>query len=242
MTQDTDQYQGLPLRYSEISHSINLACARYHREREDVNLLTVSKGHSADAIKQLYALGQRQFGESYLNESQDKQQQLSSLDICWHFIGRIQSNKTANIARDFAWVHSVDRLKIAKRLNDQRPSEKPALNIFLQVNIDEETSKAGIKREELFELAHAIIELPKIKLRGLMALPQRHEDFDRQRQSFARLRELQEQTRDNLTIDKTDTLCLDCLSMGMSNDFEAAIAEQSTHLRIGSALFGPRNT
>ncbi|MBL1432429.1 MAG: YggS family pyridoxal phosphate-dependent enzyme [Gammaproteobacteria bacterium] len=225
----------LNIRYTEINQRINDACKHYERNPDNICLLAVSKGQHYSAIKQLYALGQRQFGESYLNETLEKQSQLAKLNIEWHYIGRIQSNKTADIAQHFAWVHSVDRLKIANRLNDQRDNDAPALNICLQVNINQENSKGGVNESDAVALAKEITQLPNLRLRGLMALPQRESDISKQREHFACLRHL----RDEIN---AHGLQLDTLSMGMSNDFTAAIAEHSTHLRIGSALFGPRQT
>jgi len=220
-------------RYTEITQGIEAACLRYQRNPNELCLLAVSKGHDHCAIEQLYSLGQQQFAESYLNEALEKQSQLTALNIEWHYIGHIQSNKTADIANHFSWVHSVDRLKIAQRLNTQRDDKLAPLNICLQINVNQEDSKGGVSEDEALALAQQIAELPKLQLRGLMALPQRANTFDQQRQAFARLRRLYEQLQ-------AAGLLLDTLSMGMSNDFEAAIAEHSTHLRIGNALFGPR--
>lgn len=220
-------------RYATILKKINDACLRHQRDPDDVGLLAVSKGHPYSAIKQLYVLGQRQFGESYINEALDKQNELNELDIEWHYIGSIQSNKTTLIAQHFSWVHSIDRLKIAQRLSDQRDSGLPPLNIFLQVNLNLEQSKSGVSPSDAHELAKKISQLPQLRLRGLMALPQRETDFSAQRENFSRLSQLQNEII-------ASGVELDCLSMGMSNDFSAAIAEHSTHLRIGSALFGQR--
>ncbi len=225
--------KSLSERYAQLCQSINAACLRHGRDPSAVCLLAVSKGHDHDAIEQLYALGQKRFAESYLNEALKKQQQLAALDIEWHYIGRIQSNKTVAIANDFSWVHSVDRLKIAQRLNQQRQDKLPPLNICIQININDEASKGGISADDSLSLAQQISLLPKLRLRGLMVLPQRTIDFGQQRQAFSRLRQL----RDFIN---TKGLHLDTLSMGMSGDYEAAIAEQSTKLRIGSVLFGPR--
>ena len=230
---DLKQYANLKTRYADIKQRIDKACTAYQRDHHGICLLAVSKGHGSAAIEQLFSLGQRHFAESYLNEALDKQRQLQHLNIDWHYVGRIQSNKTADIARCFSWVHSVDRAKIARRLDAQRPTGLAPLNICLQVNIDQEGSKGGINESEALALAEELSALPKLRLRGLMALPQRSTNFDQQRQAFARLRRLKERLYQN-------GIALDSLSMGMSNDFEAAIAEQATHLRIGSALFGPR--
>jgi pyridoxal phosphate enzyme (YggS family) len=191
----------------------------------------VSKTKPAAAIRQAFAAGVRDFGENYLQEALEKQLELGDLPLIWHFIGPIQSNKTKAIAEHFAWVHSVDRLKIAQRLSDQRPAHLPALNICLQVNVSGEASKSGCNPDELPALAQAVTQLPNLRLRGLMTIPEPTDDVARQHAAFARLRELQ----DGLGLD------LDTLSMGMSHDLEAAIAEGATWVRIGTALFGARD-
>ena len=178
--------------------------------------------------------GQRCFGESYLQEAIAKIDQLGEAEIEWHFIGRIQSNKTRPIAERFDWVHSVDKLKYAQRLNDQRPDSMPPLNICLQINIDNEESKGGIAPEQADDIIRQISALPRIRLRGLMTLPSPTHHIDEQRLPFRRLREL----RDRLA---TDELPLETLSIGMSDDMSAAIAEGSTMVRVGTAIFGPRN-
>ncbi len=218
-------------RYRSILNRISLA--KEHYGNPSAQLIAVSKGHTSEHIRSLYRLGQRQFAESYINEATEKQLDLTHLDIEWHFIGRIQSNKTAYIANHFDWVHSIDKFKIAQRLNNQRPDSAPPLNIFLQINIDHEKSKGGILPESAFQLASQITTLPKLKLRGLMAIPHARDQFEKQRTSFSNLFAMQNNS-------EFSQLDLDCLSMGMSNDFEAAIAENATHLRIGSALFGNR--
>lgn len=210
---------------------IREAAQASNRDPSAIGLLAVSKTQPADAIRAAFAAGQRDFGENYLQEALDKQQQLSDLPLAWHFIGPIQSNKTRPIAEHFSWVHSVDRLKIAQRLSEQRPDNLPPLNICLQVNISGEDSKSGCQPHELQDLALAVSALPRLRLRGLMAIPQASEDPARQRAVLASLRELQQ----NLQLD------LDTLSMGMSADLEAAVAEGSTWLRIGTAIFGARD-
>ncbi len=201
------------------------------REPATVGLLAVSKTQPAAAIRDAFAAGLRDFGENYLQEALDKQAELSELPLTWHFIGPIQSNKTKSIAEHFDWVHSVDRLKIAQRLSDQRPAELSPLNICLQVNVSGEASKSGCAPEELLQLAQAVAAMPQLRLRGLMCIPAPSEDPAEQRAAFARLRAL----RDELP------LPLDTLSMGMSQDLEAAIAEGATWVRIGTALFGARD-
>ncbi|MCP5125259.1 MAG: YggS family pyridoxal phosphate-dependent enzyme [Gammaproteobacteria bacterium] len=221
-------------RQQTVLTRIRDAERRFQRPVDSVQLLAASKTQPATAIAALAAIGQRRFGENYLQEALDKMAGLKALDLEWHFIGPIQTNKTRGIAEHFAWVHSVDRLKIAERLNAQRPDELPPLNICLEVNLDQEPSKHGLDPSAVAEAARTIAALPRLRLRGLMAIPAPASDFDRQRQPFARLREL----RDRLNAD--DGLALDTLSMGMSDDLEAAIAEGATLVRVGAALFGPR--
>ena len=197
-------------------------------------LLAVSKYHSSSLIAELYQLGQVAFAESYLQEALSKQQELAGLAIEWHFIGPIQSNKTKQIAQHFTWVHSVDRLKVAERLNKACADSGRRLNICLQVNISREASKSGCLPEELPALAIAVQSLPYLQLRGLMAIPNPTEDIAEQRANFAKVAALQAQL--NQILDDP----LDTLSMGMSNDLEAAVAEGATYVRIGTALFGAR--
>jgi pyridoxal phosphate enzyme (YggS family) len=205
----------------------------------DITLLAVSKGQTADAIQSAYELGQRHFGENYLQEALEKQQQLSELpDICWHFIGPIQSNKTRNIAKNFDWVHTVDRIKVAERLNTARSGHLSPLNVCLQVNIDEEESKSGISTNELEELAHTVTKLPNLTLRGLMAIPQKDQPEEKQRASFASVARLLSKLKNN----SPQLATLDTLSMGMSADLEVAIAEGATIIRVGTAIFGPRGS
>lgn len=220
-------------RLQTVLARIRDAERRFQRPLHSVQLLAASKTHSADAIATLAAAGQRLFGENYLQEALDKMTELSTLDLEWHFIGPIQTNKTRGIAEHFAWVHSVDRLKIAERLNAQRPPDLPPLNICLEVNLDQESSKHGLNENEVTKVAQAVAALPQLQLRGLMAIPAPAHDFANQRVPFARLRQL----RDRLN---AEGLELDTLSMGMSDDLEAAIAEGATLVRVGSALFGPR--
>lgn len=208
-------------------------CTRAERSPESVALLAVSKTRSADEIRAAAATGQTAFGENYLQEALDKIEALSDLSLEWHFIGPIQSNKTRPIAENFHWVHSVDRLKIAERLSNQRPHYATDLNICIQVNISAEAQKAGCSVEELPELARAIAALPKICLRGLMVIPEATEDDQLLRTRFR-------QTAELLASLKPEIPTLDTLSMGMSGDLDAAIAEGSTMVRVGTALFGPR--
>lgn len=216
---------------AKVGVRIREAAQASQRDCAAVGLLAVSKTKPAAAIREAFAAGVQDFGENYLQEALEKQAELSDLALTWHFIGPIQSNKTKPIAEHFAWVHSVDRLKIAQRLSDQRPAHLPALNICLQVNVSGEASKSGCNPDELPELAQAVTQLPNLRLRGLMTIPEPTDDPSEQRAAFARLRELQQSLN----------LELDTLSMGMSHDLEAAIAEGATWVRIGTALFGARD-
>ena len=216
---------------AKVGERIRAAAQASGRDLDHIGLLAVSKTKPAAAVREAYAAGIRDFGENYLQEALEKQAELSELPLIWHFIGPIQSNKTKPIAEHFAWVHSVDRLKIAQRLSEQRPTGLPPLNICLQVNVSAEDSKSGCAPAELAALALAVSQLPNLRLRGLMAIPEPTDDVAAQRAAFARLREL----RDGLP------LPLDTLSMGMSHDLDAAIAEGATWVRIGTALFGARD-
>ncbi|MCW8155469.1 YggS family pyridoxal phosphate-dependent enzyme [Stutzerimonas stutzeri] len=216
---------------AKVAARIREAAQAVNRDPATVGLLAVSKTQPAAAIRDAAGAGVRDFGENYLQEALDKQAELSDLSLVWHFIGPIQSNKTKSIAEHFDWVHSVDRLKIAQRLSDQRPTQLPPLNICLQVNVSGEASKSGCAPEELHPLAQAVVALPNLRLRGLMCIPAPSDDPAEQRAAFARLRAL----RDELP------LTLDTLSMGMSQDLETAIAEGATWVRIGTALFGARD-
>ena len=216
---------------SQVMARIQAGAQAAQRPAESIGLLAVSKTKPAAAVREAYAAGLRDFGENYLQEALAKQQELADLPLCWHFIGPIQSNKTRAIAENFAWVHSVDRLKIAQRLSEQRPAGLPALNICIQVNISGEASKSGCEPADLPALARAIASLPNLTLRGLMAIPEPLEDRAAQDAAFASVRALQAQLQ----------LPLDTLSMGMSHDLEAAIAQGATWVRIGTALFGARD-
>lgn len=217
----------------QIQQNIARAAEKYHRDKNSVQLLAVSKTRPAEMLRQAYQVGQRNFGENYLQEALQKIQALSDLSIVWHFIGAIQSNKTRDIAQHFSWVHSVDRLKIARRLSEQRGDGLAPLNICLEVNISEESSKAGFLLNELDGVIEEVRKLPHIKLRGLMAIPAQADSFEQQRQIFKPLRE-------KLESFNQQGYELDTLSMGMSNDMEAAIAEGATIVRIGTAIFGRR--
>lgn len=221
----------IPDNIAKVHARIREAAQASGRDPQKVQLLAVSKTKPAIALREAFACGQRDFGENYLQEALAKQTELADLPLIWHFIGPIQSNKTKPIAEHFAWVHSVDRLKIAERLSAQRPSDLPPLNVCLQVNVSSEASKSGCRPAELPALARAVAGLPNLRLRGLMAIPEPTEDRAAQHAAFARLRAL----RDDLDLD------LDTLSMGMSHDLEAAIAEGATWVRVGTALFGARD-
>ena len=204
------------------------------RDAAEVRLLAVSKTWPADSVREAAAAGQCAFGENYVQEGAEKVDALAGLGLEWHFIGPLQSNKTRLVANRFAWVHSIDRLKIAERLSAQRDVHLPPLEVCIQVNVSGETSKSGVAPAELPALAHAVAGLPRLRLRGLMAIPEPTSDVAVQRARFAALREL----RDRLN---AGGLALDTLSMGMSDDLEAAIAEGSTMVRVGTAIFGSRS-
>jgi len=219
---------------TQIQQNISQYCQKYHRNPQDVRLLAVSKTKPSEDIRAAFNAGQVCFGENYLQESIDKIHELADLQIEWHFIGAIQSNKTREIAENFSWVHSVDRLKIAHRLSQQRPDSLPPLNICLQVNISNESSKSGFNINDIESAVNEIIKLPNIHLRGLMAIPAKADSFAGQRAIFSEMKILLR----NLHSQHAQ---LDTLSMGMSGDMEAAIAEGSTMIRIGTAIFGARN-
>jgi pyridoxal phosphate enzyme (YggS family) len=203
------------------------------RAPEKVALVAVSKTFPAEHIRQAHAAGHSAFGENHVQEAVQKITQLRPLPIAWHYIGPIQSNKTAAIAEHFQWVHSVERERVARRLNDARREELPPLDVCIQVNVSGEASKSGISPGEIEPLAAAVMQLPRLKLRGLMAIPEPTPDVDLQRRRFAQVRELQERL-------VAGGYALDVLSMGMSDDLEAAIAEGATLVRVGSAIFGKR--
>ncbi len=221
-------------RFDHINQRIQQAFSQCGRSADNpVTLLAVSKRHPLKKILALYDLGQRDFGESYVQEAMEKIAESPHKDIIWHFIGPIQSNKTREIARNFHWVHSVDRLKIARRLSTQHNSSE-ALNICLQVNISDEPQKSGFSKAEIATALAEIISLPQLRVRGLMAIPRPSNDIQQQRAAFAQLRTLMQQLNSQFKLN------MDTLSMGMSGDLEAAIAEGATIIRIGTALFGPR--
>lgn len=226
-------------KLQQLRDRIAAACAAAGRPVQSVTLLAVSKTFGADAVREAVAAGQQVFGENYVQEALDKIAALA--DLCgadgspleWHLIGPLQSNKTRVVAEAFDWVHSVDRLKIAQRLSEQRPAGKPPLQLCLQVNISGEASKSGIEPDEVPALARAVMALPNVRLRGLMSIPEPAADFEAQRLPHRALRGLLNQLN-------ADGLALDTLSMGMSADMEAAIAEGATIVRVGTAIFGGR--
>ncbi len=210
------------------------AARQFGRNPDGISLLAVSKTWPASDVREAALAGQKLFGENYVQEGIDKARSLESLGLEWHFIGPLQSNKTRPVAETFDWVHAVDRLKIAERLSEQRPENLPALQVCIQVNVSGEQTKSGVSLDEAAALAHRVAALPRIRLRGLMAIPEPVEDFAEQRIAFRRLREAFEQLN-------KEGLSLDTLSMGMSHDLEAAIAEGATMVRVGTAIFGERN-
>ena len=225
--------QNLPQRVRNVRNRIERAAASGARNVDCITLLAVSKAQPVELMRAAAALGVRDFGESYLQEALEKMPALRDVELTWHFVGRLQANKTRPIAESFAWVHGVDRLKIAERLAAQRPYYAPPLNLCLQVNVAGEAAKAGVAPADLPALAAAVAALPRVRLRGLMCIPPEEAEAARQRAWFARLRELLQSLNDS-------GARLDTLSMGMSADFEAAILEGATIVRVGTALFGPR--
>ena len=219
---------------TKLLERVRLSAKKYQFGNSDILVLAVSKTRPSEDIRAAFSCGLSHFGENYLQEALQKIQELQELDLTWHFIGPIQSNKTRQIAENFDWVHSVDREKIARRLSDYRPHHLPPLEVCIQVNISGESSKSGVDLAGIPDLARIILELPRLRLRGLMAIPAPGGDPDRQRQDFERLR---------LALESLRSMApeLDTLSMGMSADLEIAIAEGATIVRIGTAIFGPRN-
>ena len=223
----------IPGNLQHVRARIATACQRAGRGVEEVTLLAVSKTFGADAVRAAAAAGQRAFGENYIQEGVEKIAALRDLGLMWHCIGTIQSNKTRLVAEHFDWVHTVDRLKIAERLSAQRPADRPPLNVCIQVNIDGGANKSGVAPGEALALARAVAALPQLKLRGLMSIPEIAPDFEAARAVHAGARALFDQLN-------ADGLGLDTLSMGMSDDLEAAIAAGSTMVRVGTAIFGSR--
>jgi pyridoxal phosphate enzyme (YggS family) len=225
----------IAVKLQQVRERIAAACAAAQRPVQSVTLLAVSKTFGAEAVREAHAAGQSAFGENYVQEALAKVEALADLRnaIEWHLIGPLQSNKTREVAGAFDWVHSIDRLKVAERLSAQRPPGLPPLQVCLQVNVSGEASKSGVAPAGLAALAHAVAALPNLRLRGLMSIPAPAEDFAAQREAHRRLRELFDALRGQ-------GLALDTLSMGMSADLEAAIAEGATMVRVGTAIFGAR--
>ena len=219
----------------EVRRQMAQAAQACRRSADSVHLLAVSKQQSAAAIRAMADAGQRDFGESYVQEALAKMESLRDLDLCWHFIGQLQSNKTRPVAEHFQWVHTLDRDKHASRLNEQRPHYAPPLQVCIQVKLAEEAGKGGVWPEQVPTLAQHIQRLPRLTLRGLMCIPPPSDDYATQLQQFLRMREL-------LTQLNATEMRLDTLSMGMSGDFAAAIAAGATWIRIGTAIFGERQT
>ncbi|MCL2656704.1 MAG: YggS family pyridoxal phosphate-dependent enzyme [Betaproteobacteria bacterium] len=217
-----------------VRERIARACESVGRCATDVALLAVSKTFPAESVRDAHAAGQRAFGENYVQEGCEKVSALADLGLEWHFIGPLQSNKTRLLAQHFAWVHSIERIKIAERLSEQRPPEHAALQVCIQVNVSGEASKSGVAVEEVEALALAVAKLPRLRLRGLMAIPEPTQDHAKLAARFRLLREL----RDGLNL--RHGLQLDTLSMGMSDDLEIAIEEGATIVRVGTAIFGAR--
>lgn len=220
-------------RLAQVKQRIAAIARSCDRDPNAVRLVAVSKTRPATEILEAFQAGQDAFGENYLQDALPKIEALQTYPLEWHFIGRIQSNKTRDIAAHFHWVHTLSSFKHARRLNDQRPAELPPLQACIQVNVSGEASKGGVSPEETLELARQVARLPRLELRGLMTMPPAHSSEAGQREIFGRLRELLEQL-------EGAGLPLDSLSMGMSNDMEAAICEGATMVRIGTAIFGPR--
>ncbi len=225
-----------------VHRDLSAACESASRDTQLVKLLAVSKTFPATHVLAMAEHGQRAFGENYLQEALDKQKTIQrerpDLTLEWHFIGAIQSNKSRPVAEHFDWVHTVDREKIAQRLNDQRPDSLAPLNVCIQVNIDASETKAGCTPDQCADLARSILQMPRLSLRGLMAIPKPATTTEEQRKPFAALRHLRDALRVELAL--SDEQTLDTLSMGMTADMKAAIAEGSTMVRIGTALFGQR--
>jgi PLP dependent protein len=225
--------QNLPLRITEVRERVARAAVAAGRSAQSVTVLAVGKAQPPERLAAAARLGLKDFGESYLQEGLEKIAALHDYALTWHFIGRVQANKTRSIAASFAWVHAVDRLKIAARLSAQRPYHAPPLNVCLQVNVAGELSKGGVEPAALPALAAAVAQLPRLNLRGLMCIPPQESEPARQRAWFAKLTALQAECN-------ARGAALDTLSMGMSGDFEAAIAEGATLVRLGTILFGAR--
>ena len=218
-----------------VRDHISRACQRYHREADEIMLLAVSKTKPVSMVKEALDCGQQHFGENYLQDATTKIRAVVDPNVVWHFIGAIQSNKTRSIASSFDWVHTVSNQKVARRLNDQRPSTRAPLNVLLQVNIDDEETKTGLSVSAVKEIIEPLLSLKRIHLRGLMAIPKPSDQIEVQRNAFKRLRTLQQSISQEFDLPRFDQL-----SMGMTADLEAAVAEGTTLVRIGTAIFGAR--
>jgi len=221
------------LRLARVRERISKACQQFGRNPEEITLLAVSKQHPVVAVREAAACGQKCFGENFIQEAVEKIDATRDLGLEWHFIGHLQSNKTRQAATCFHWIQSLDRDRIARRLDAQRPHHAPPLNVCIQVSLEDEPGKGGAREDDVQSLAEVISTLPRLRLRGLMVIPPPSTEMDTQRAYFRRLRQI----KDDLAV---GGIVLDTLSMGMSDDLEAAVAEGSTMLRIGTALFGPR--
>ena len=230
----TENNKSITQRINSVRDEISNAAKSAGRDPSSIRLLAVSKTKPVEDIEAAFNAGQVDFGENYLQEALSKIQLLDKLPLVWHFIGRIQSNITRQIAESFDWVHTLDSFKHARRLSEQRPADMPPLNVCLQINISDEDSKGGIPKDQAETLAAEIIQLPGLCLRGLMSIPEATSDIDMQKQSFAALAKLLGQLNEK-------KFNLDTLSMGMSGDMAAAISQGSTIVRVGTAIFGPRN-
>ena len=217
----------------KIRDLLHKSALEYSRDPESVRLVAVSKKQPLSAVLEAAAAGQHEFGENLLQEGLEKIRTAGRDDLIWHFIGHLQSNKTRAVAEHFDWVHTIDREKTARRLSEQRPGALPPLYVCIQVNVDDEASKTGVPPEQAIELAEYVSGLDRLRLRGFMCIPAPKADFATQRESFRAMRQLLDEARGR-------ALDVDTLSMGMSDDFTAAIAEGATHVRIGTAVFGPR--
>jgi PLP dependent protein len=221
-------------KLDDVLARVTRAAHRCGRDPDGVHVIAVSKGQPAAAIRAAWTAGQRDFGENYAQEAADKMHELADLPLTWHFIGRLQANKTRFVAEHCDWCHTVDRLTVAERLSQQRPYHAPPLQLCLQVRVAAGAGRAGVDPDALHGLAERVRALPRLRLRGLMCLPPPEQDYERQRMHFRHLREYQQALQ-------ARGFALDVLSAGMSADLEAAVAEGATHLRIGTAIFGPRN-
>ena len=221
-------------RYRTLTERLRQAEHQFGRPEGSVCLVAVSKPYPADDVRTVATQGQGDFGENQIQEALSKIPGLRDVGCIWHFIGPVQSNKCRDIALNFDWVHSIERAKIARRLSDLRPSDAEPINSLIQVNLQNESTKSGVSTDAIDKLIGEVKDLPNLKLRGLMAIPTPEKAFDRQRAVFADLRELLEK------INREHQTNMDCLSMGMTDDMEAAVAEGATHVRIGTAIFGPR--